>query len=110
MTIEIRDDKPGEHTQPEKTEKETTVIPPAVQAQIDALTATVQGLKKRHDPLDEVDHRAGSPFCARIRAAQPPAKYKAPTLAVYTGKEDPMRHVGKLEDQMELIGVGGDYR
>ena len=45
-----------------------------------------------------------------MRAAQPPAKYKAPTLAVYTGKEDPMRHVGKFEHQMELPGVNGDYR
>ena len=63
------------------------MIPPAIQAQIDALAATVQGLKKRHSPLDEVDHRTGSPFCVRIRAAQPPAKYKALTLAVYTGKE-----------------------
>ena len=66
---------------------ETTAIPPAVQAQIDALEANVQGLKKRHSPLNEVDHRTGSPFYVRIRAAQPPAKYKTLTLTVYTGKE-----------------------
>ena len=65
---------------------ETTAIPPAVQAQIDALEANVQGLKK-HSSLNEVDHRTGSPFCVRIRAAQPPAKYKTLTLTVYTGKE-----------------------
>ena len=65
-TIEIHDDKPGENTRPEKSQKETTAIPPTVQAQIDALAAIVQGLKKRHDPLDEVDHRRGTPFCARI--------------------------------------------
>ena len=65
----------------------------------------MQGLKKRHDPLGEVDHRAGSPFCARIRAAQPPPKYKAPTLVVYAAKEDPVRHVGKFEDLIELLGV-----
>ena len=61
------------------------------------LEANVQGLKKRHSPLNEVDHRTESPF-------------KAPSLAVYTGKEDPMRHVGQFEDQMELLGVSGDYR
>lgn len=88
---------------------ETTAIPPAVQVQIDALAVTVRGLKKRHNPLNEVDHRTGSPFCVKIRVAQPP-KYKAPSLAVYTRKEDPMRHVGKFEDQMELLDVSGDYR
>ena len=41
------------------------MIPPAIQAQIDALAATVQGLKKRHSPLDEVDQRTGSPFCVK---------------------------------------------
>ena len=66
---------------------ETTATPPAVQAQIDALEATVEGLKKWHNPLNEVNHRTGSPFCVRIRAAQPPAKYKTLTLTVYTGKE-----------------------
>ena len=76
----------GESTR-QGSEKETTVIPPTIQVQIDALAATLQGLKKRHNPLDEVDHRTGSPFCVRIRAAQLPAMYKALTLAVYTGKE-----------------------
>ena len=66
---------------------ETIAIPPAVQAQIDALAVTIRGLKKRHSPLDEEDHRTGSTFCVRIRAAQPPAKYKTLTLTVYTGKE-----------------------
>ena len=60
--------------------------------------------------MDEVDHMSGSPFCARIRAAQLTAKYKVPTLLVYNGKEDPITHVGKFEDQMELLGVSGDYR
>ena len=43
------------------------MIPPAIQAQIDALAATLQGLKKRHSPLDEVDQRTGSPFCVKAR-------------------------------------------
>ena len=60
--------------------------------------------------MDAIDHRSGSPFCARIRAAQPPAKYKAPVLPVYTEKADPIRHVGKFEDQMELLGVSDDYQ
>ena len=85
-TIEIREDKLGENTR-QGSEKETTAIPPAIQAQIDALKANVQGLKKQHSPLNEVDHRTGSPFCIKIRAAQPPAKYKTLTLTVYTGKE-----------------------
>ena len=49
-TIEIRDDKPGENTR-QGSEKETTGIPPAIQAQIDALAATVQGLKKTAQPV-----------------------------------------------------------
>lgn len=46
--------------------------------------------------MDEVDHMSGSPFCARTRAAQPTAKYKAPVLLVYTGKDDLIRDVGKF--------------
>ena len=83
---------------------------PAIQAQLDALIATVQGLAKWNTILDEVDNRSKSPFCVRIRAAQPPAKYKAPTLPVYTEKEDPIIYVGNFKDQMELLGVSDDYR
>ena len=60
--------------------------------------------------MDAVDHRSGSPFCAQIRTAQPSAKYKVPVLPVYIGKVDPIRHVGKFEDQMKLLGVSDVYR
>ena len=65
-TIEIRDDKPGENTRPGGSEKETAVST-EIQVRIDALAPTVQGLKKWHSPLDEVDQRTGSPFCVKAR-------------------------------------------
>ena len=109
--VEILDDGlPDRNARPSSPENESQAVAPSIQAQLDALTAVVQGLLKRPSAIDRVDHRSGNPFYARIRAAQPPAKYKAPILPVYTEKADPIRHVGKFEDQMELLEVSDDYR
>ena len=69
----------------------------------------VQGLTKKPSNI-ELAHRSGSPFSAKIQAAQPPLKYKTPKLPTYIGKEEPVWHIGKFEDQMELLGVEHDYR
>ena len=82
---------------------ETTAIPPAVQAQIDALEANVQGLKKRHSPLNEVDHRTGSPFCVRIRVAQPPEVQSAISSSIH-------REGGPDEACRKIRGPNGTAR
>ena len=107
--VEILDGgAPDGNARPGGQDLGTSSVAPAIQAQLDMLAAAVQGLSKRPSGIDAIDHRRGSPFCARIRAAQPPAKYKAPGLPVYTEKADPIRHVEKFKYQMELLGVS-DY-
>ena len=69
----------------------------------------VQGLTKKPSDI-ELAHSSGSPFSIKIQAAQPPPKYKTPKPPTYTGKEDLVGHIGKFEDQMELLGVEHDYR
>ena len=69
----------------------------------------IQGLTKKPSDI-KLAHINWSPFSAKIQAAQLPPKYKTLKLPTYTGKEDPVLHIEKFEDQMELLGVEHDYR
>ena len=57
---------------------------------------------RKVNPVDDLVHRADSPFMASINSYPLPSKFKMPSLDLYDRTRDPCGHIATFKTTMHL--------